>query len=314
MRSSALIKGGVVACVTVLCLALFQVQSAGAERYVNKASTYLGIDEVKLKKGYRLRIDRYTHAKPYTLSVTVTNKKLGFTSTYQVPFKKLKAKQAKGSLGKFGSINLRFKATGKPKKLERSKECKGKPGTETPGFMVGTLHFKGDQAIKGVKKTKLKATFSQYPRSVCNYPKSPDPKRKPVKMYSLSLEAPKGGTLYVSKNDREKVATYSYTESEKVGKVEVTRSINLGAGKSTFTNVGTTSATVKPPKPFSGSATFAKVTETKTEWVEWLEDYDTYETTTTQITGNLTLNLPTGKKIVFAGTGANGYLSEGTFS
>lgn len=183
-------------------------------------------------------------------AVLSARKKSGAAS-YDAPGAVSKRK-IRASLGKRGRVSVRFDPRGKP---DVRRGCGGIKTKIQRGTYEGKIRFKGEHGYTKVRTRKAKGAVSvtritfRSRRGSCG-PSSPDVGlRAATGNFKLAFSAAKyaGGKV-----------TFSGLIQERKGRVEIFRSAFARGPAGSFTyDDALTEASVDPPAPFSGSATYA---------------------------------------------------------
>jgi hypothetical protein len=172
-------------------------------------------------------------------------------------------------LGKLGRMNVRFKSDGSVDRIRPPKSCKGRKQVVRSGVFVGLIKFRGESGYTRLNAHRVHGTMAS-PRSW----KCPDPPgRQPGNAASLPAAlgafTPHGHVFVVAFGDSELLPFRFFIAgtSERVGALSISRSVLVEGGPASFEASGNlSSATVSPPKPFAGTASFKRNTDESTEW------------------------------------------------
>jgi hypothetical protein len=186
-------------------------------------------------------------------------------------------------LGKRGSAHLRFVAVGKPRPVPVPRWCTGRPGAWQSGYLVGGLHFRAERGFTEVSLRKVPASREVWSGGRCRYLSSiAYGKRLRQRRARLNVRPAKsdrhapveyfGATVY-HRHARPagRRAVFRVERREGSGRISITREAKVEAPESTFRFPGgpklPEEVEVKPPAPFSGSASFVRTPESTFEWV-----------------------------------------------
>jgi hypothetical protein len=190
----------------------------------------------------------------------------------------------KASFGGLGRVALRFRPRGKAHlRKEPAGNCRGGDSLIQPGAFVGKLDFEGEQDYTRVKARRIKGTVIHTKRQVCK--NSGSEKDEGMSPGSLGLtlvnaaDNEGGSSFNAFKIDSKSGPGRSLTsfgamvlESPRPG-FSIIRSIQVTAEDASAFNAVTShgrvdEATVTPPAPFSGSATYRRAVAKNSEtWV-----------------------------------------------
>jgi hypothetical protein len=191
----------------------------------------------------------------------------------------------KARFGSFGRAALRFHPRGKAHlRKEAERDCRGGDSLIQPGVFVGKLDFEGEQGYTGIHASRIKGTVTHTKRQVCKnnsgeggeggeggFPSS-------LELTFLNAAADENETSFnafkiESKSKRgRRAASFSATIIESPQpRLSVFRSIQATTKDFTTFSVVKAShgrvdeATVTPPAPFSGSATYRRAVAKRSE-------------------------------------------------
>ena len=188
----------------------------------------------------------------------------------------------KARFGGLGRVALRFHPRGNAHlRKEPEGDCRGGDSLIQPGVFVGKLDFEGEQGYTRVHANRIKGTVTHTKRQVCKTSGSEEGEE--------GLFSPLGGTILRATADENAISFNAFrieskskpglsgsafsatiVESPRPG-FSVFRSIQTTATKdptafSVVTSHGhVDEATVTPPAPFSGSATYRRAVAKKSE-------------------------------------------------
>ncbi len=172
-------------------------------------------------------------------------------------------------LGKLGRISARFKPDGSVDHLRPPKSCKGREQVVRSGAFVGSIKFRGESGYTRLNAHRVRGTMAS-PRSW----KCPDPPSRPLGNAAslpaaLGAFTPHSHVVFAAIGGSELLPTGFFLAgtSERHGALRINRSA-LAEGKPATFDVldDLSSATVSPPKPFAGTATFKRNADGSTEW------------------------------------------------
>jgi hypothetical protein len=174
------------------------------------------------------------------------------------------------SFGKLGSIDVEFKP-GKRRRAETPPgRCEGKQRITRWGVFVGTIRFAGEHGFTHLDATRVPGLVRRSPHWKCKRPHGhgrgspvflPDRDESPPIIFEGGS---RGGAFsfnaYAQRPAEERGLTlFSVSLSERRRRVRIFRTVfTLGNERSFSFDQALTTATLAPPKPFSGSATFQR--------------------------------------------------------
>lgn len=176
-------------------------------------------------------------------------------------------------LGKFGRLSVKLQPGSRSETEQRQVGCKGKPGVRREGRFAGVIRFRGEMGFTSVDVESARGTTYRGSRLVCKRRGGKEPRYKQPPTTSLSAVSsryPRAPWFSVFKQEPARKsafpaleeAQYTAHATERRPGFSVVRSASANAEPETFAvaPLGTspTTATVAPPPPFSGTATYEK--------------------------------------------------------
>lgn len=196
----------------------------------------------------------------------------------------------KARFGHLGRVSVRFRPSGKVSRRKPPKRCKGRPSIARSGVFTGTIRFRGEDGYVSIDAHRAKGGSATLPRWRCgNRGRAPAagisarPKRGGFEEAELEAATPNERAVFLASGLHVKggpsLIFFVAGTKERRGSVRIGRFVFLISGKGrTFSfSRSPRSATVRPPKPFHGSAEFG-VVDGRPSW-----------------TGNLSVSLPGAK-------------------
>jgi hypothetical protein len=173
------------------------------------------------------------------------------------------------SLGKLGRINARFKPDGSVDRLRPPKSCKGREQTVRSGAFVGSIKFRGESGYTRLNAHRVYGTMA----SPCSW-KCPDiPNGHPENVASLpaALGAFTSHSHVVfaaiGGSGQFPFQFFIARTLERQGTLRINRSVLAEGEPGSIDVLGDlSSATVSPPRPFTGTASFKRNADGSTEW------------------------------------------------
>ncbi|MGN6201308.1 MAG: hypothetical protein ACTHNY_02755 [Solirubrobacterales bacterium] len=184
-----------------------------------------------------------------------------------------KAKVTEGGLrvsfGRLGSFDVAYTPTTILNSTEPGEGCTGRPRTLTEGIFAGTIRFRGERGFAQIEEPRVEGSMSVLPPWECPEAESLAPFANPSpiaalrprgqgKTASLYVRAPHCSCLFIASVDRRRGKSSFYgaraerREGMRIGRVT---SAEGGLGAFVFDQEAGT-ATVRPPRPLRGRATF----------------------------------------------------------
>lgn len=185
--------------------------------------------------------------------------------------------------GSRGLLKMRFEPQG-PAEVEKvSSNCKGRPSTDQEGRFVGQLRFEGENGFTEVQATRAEGFVLIGHRAICKRDRrrKADRKQPSVDVTSLSATSstPRAARYSVIKEEPRRPrrdpwftedAIHSAYVTERHSGMTIVRQANATSPPETFavTPIGQTpvTATLSPPAPFSGTATYEKQAGGTVSW------------------------------------------------
>jgi len=200
----------------------------------------------------------------------------------------------KARFGRFGRVALRFQPHGKPHRVPRLPgNCKGRGELVQPGVFLGTIRFIGERRYTEVHARRAEGKITEKAKEVCRQSGESGSR---AGILVLDARAKNGGTGFTafkpksSSSPFPNEATFIASTFESHRHLSIFHTIESNAKADTFLNTMShgelIGATIEPPAPFSGSATYLKKPATPSEG--W--------------TGDLAVEFPGVGKVSLAGS------------
>ena len=173
-------------------------------------------------------------------------------------------RRVRAEVGRFGSVDVRFDPEGASRFRPARGGCKG--GTDIqPGVVEGAIRFEGDTGFAPLSATSARASVQRTDITCQQEVGNPGP--QPGGRHVTQLIAfgdfddrgfPHSGFAAVHGRGEAHSRFFAFASSRE-GKVTIDHGLELRADNSTFEfDLRARRATVTPPAPFSGTATFAR--------------------------------------------------------
>ncbi|MDQ2630940.1 MAG: hypothetical protein M3Y75_08205 [Actinomycetota bacterium] len=201
------------------------------------------------------------------------------SATYSVRGR-VTGERIEGRLGSRGRVSVRFEPTEPPEAEETSPGCKGKPSTWQNGRFTGAIRFEGENGFARAHVSAAEGFVIRSPRLVCKRPAGEADRRSFKNPSATSLSAvssryprapwfsvfeEKFGGAFIDED-----AEYNAATTEKRRGMTIYRSVNVRTSPDTFAvaplGSSPVTATVEPPAPFSGTATYEKRADGAISW------------------------------------------------
>lgn len=172
-------------------------------------------------------------------------------------------------LGKLGAIDARFKPNGSIDRLRPPKSCKGREQVVRNGVFVGSIKFRGENGYTQLNVPRVYGTMAS-PRS-WKCPESPGSHPGDTIDLPAMLGAftPHRRVVFAAIGASGLVPFRFFIAgtSEHLGPLTINRSALVEGKSASFeASKDLSSATVSPPKPFTGTASFKRNEDGSTEW------------------------------------------------
>jgi hypothetical protein len=224
---------------------------------------------------FTLRANRGLHAKLEASNgeISLEIRRKGRLVSYRVEGEATEA-GLKAQFGDLGLIDVTFRPTETLSTSEPPKRCEGEPWTRSEGFFVGTIEFTGEREYVRIEASRAKGLMTVYPEWQCDLRKGPIRNRsapqglardsraeeEPATLSAFSRRCRCGFTAVGARyrNGRGRSIFLGVKVESREG-MEIGRLTIAYAGASTFAfDHAAGTATVHPPPPFSGHATFKR--------------------------------------------------------
>jgi hypothetical protein len=190
-------------------------------------------------------------------------------------------------LGDLGHIAVRFQPSGKARR-ERS-QCGGKPIFFDSGNYVGTIDFHGEAGYTDVEATKARGDLKFFLDAICpaSGTSGTGPGLPGAELRVKPVRSRSGPSLSLIENDPMAPVRFEASIAESRGEIAIERNTSATAPRTAFDyDSRLRTATVRPPAPFAGEATFNRTAEAGSRW-----------------NGNLTVDLPGRSDVPLTGRG-----------
>ena len=269
------------------------------------------------------------NGRKLTLGVDGAGRGSGFSATiYKLPMRLARRPdEIKARLGRLGRIDMRFVADSVSEEPATGPACNGPDSVFEKGHWVGLIVFHGEQAYTRVDAHRAKGEISKIPALTCHEPNPNSAEMKKLERELEELEDKEGETeaeeaegfqqlaltalvgeevaLVASRTSGEmkgkkvSMSTFAVVGKRRVGRIEETSlDFLLYEPGSDFMlpdpEQPTSGALLKPPAPFSGTATFRR--HPAGEQATW--------------TGDLKVDLPGFGLVRLAGPGVKASMCE----
>lgn len=177
--------------------------------------------------------------------------------------------------GSRGRVAVEFRPSGEAKRRQPPRRCEGAPRVTRPGVFLGTIAFNGEGGYTSVDATRARGETRTIPRWKCKRGRGPrkagawsaptptplglDPEAE--RFTVLGAESDDGRTSFAASATRPRgrpgETTFNAVRLELRPSLRVLRSAFAHGTDETFTfDEALSTASVQPPPPFAGTATF----------------------------------------------------------
>ncbi|HEV7561939.1 MAG TPA: hypothetical protein VGO24_00425 [Solirubrobacterales bacterium] len=225
--------------------------------------------------GYRISVTRTGHR------VELVASRHNGAAIYIVPATRSLDQGIEATFPGRGRVSVRLQTVGRPKRSAPFPGCSGGGTVEWRGLFVGTIRFEGEHGFTRVAARHARGRISQGHREVCK--KSEETKGRPAPGLSLlAYRKAHGRTIafsafrQTSEDIEGSLPWFFASVAERLRGMQILRVLfSRDAGPSSFAVAGPvarpTSASVVPPPPFRGTATFNGTPEGQAAWEGTLE-------------------------------------------
>lgn len=239
------------------CLSLAPVAIAGSSTLITRGSSSFA---VRASNGYEVSVERFGHSVSL-----VAGRAHGFLSSagYTVP-SRVSPDRIDANFGKFGRVEVEFETHrihhGPPLK----KGCSGRPETIRFGVFTGVIRFRGERGYVSLDAHRAHGRVSSGSKEHCELRKS----RSSGPLHAADARLPAPELTASEGHDRllstwvephSKSVVFEAATSERRGRIEIFRTVEAAGKPPTFAFADDLSmATLRPPRPFDGEATFQR--------------------------------------------------------
>lgn len=176
----------------------------------------------------------------------------------------------RGRIGNLGRIAVRFEPTGRVDRIEPPRGCEGRDAVVTHGVFVGTIRFRGEGGYTRVDAHRAKGRVTTSPSWRCgSVPSIADLEKRPVEFSVLAASAPHQRVFFAATKTEEDLDLASFRGGtiESRGALRIERQALADEREGTFDfEPGLGAASVEPPAPFRGTASFVREPDGLTSW------------------------------------------------
>jgi len=247
------------ALLTSLLLLLFATPAAGStSSYFTAPSASFSL---RASNGYRISVERFRGR--VSLYAVHGGKSFLAGASYTVPTR-VSPLRIDARFGRFGRVSVQLK-TKRMHKGKLEEQCKGKPETTREGVFVGTIRFRGEGGYTSVDAQHAEGRMTSGQKLKCVFPNlrpgsgqvARGSRQDPPSLGAFEGRHRFFGVEFTGGGKR--VALFSAGYSERRGRMEIFRNAFAEAPPASFAFAGDlSSATVQPPPPFTGEASYQR--------------------------------------------------------
>lgn len=257
--------GGIAA--MVLALTLIWAAPAGAEPVDTLPGDY-GAFLLHGTHGYSILVRATPEANPQKEAVDLMVFRKGSAASYEAPAK-VTATKIKATLGGVGRISVRFHPRGKPRIAHIGCAPRAKLRYQ-PGVWVGRIAFRGEEAFTRVEARSAKQIVWPFLLIACPYISEPEELGPEFPGASLGggwrSKSRSVGLRAITNRPGGRLKLSAAIEEQK-GRLHITRAAEgFYPGSGFEFDPALSTATLHPPEPFSGAATYSAAAEPQSRW------------------------------------------------
>ncbi len=254
---------------------------------------------LRASNGYRISVERFRGR--VSLYAVHGGKSFFAGTSYTVP-SKVSPQRIDARFGRFGRVSVKLK-TERMHKGKLEEQCTGKPETTREGDFVGTIRFRGEGGYTSVNAQRAEGRLSSGQKLKCVFPNL-RPGSGPVAHGSRqdppSLDAFQGRHRFFgveASGGRQRSILFTAGYAERRGRMQVFRNVFAEAPPASFSFTSDLSAaTVQPPPPFKGEASYQR------------------ESTSPTWSGSLSVDFPGREDVQLAGPRFTAHLARNSSS
>lgn len=255
-------------------LAALALSGAPAEAFVSEASAPAAGLTLRGSNGYQLSVGVESgFASIYVVEpgskdgFGATTRYLRFGRNSTVSHKRLQL-----DFGHIARIAARFEPSGRVRRIRPPSFCEGGPEVIRFGVFVGKLRFHGEGGYTEVDARRARGTIRSSPRLVCDLRRarpSVDRRGRGALVTTLEASEPASSLAFAAVRTAADPSSSLFiaVSGERREGVQIQReAISIGPGSAFAPDPSLDSATVAPPFPFSGSASFQRLDDYTSRW------------------------------------------------
>ncbi len=305
-RSTGFARLGLLGLLSLICLGAFASPATAKMRPAKAGGGKVPLENIRIAlrgtNGHPIAVGSYTLGNSPKVAVSVRDGHAW--AEYSVPAS-VTSTRVVASFGHFGRIDLRFHPSGQVQR-HRQRNCNGSISVlkRRLGIFTGTIRFRGENSYTEVSATRVKGSVGN-PLVGLGFDGTPscdsEPRQKRIRTVQMSASASDPDRNFDAlappeartRTGKEARVVFIAGTAESIGRVSIYRTVIVGGppGDFLFDDGTFRSATVTPPPPFAGSATFTRNPDGSTSW-----------------TGTLGVSLPGQESVALTGPEFEGEL------
>ena len=179
---------------------------------------------------------------------------------------RVSSRRIEAEFGQLGRLSVRFEAT-ETIRLRPPRICKGRVRVVRRGFFVGTIEFEGENGYTQLSRRRVPGSTSTHPPRYCGQPRGAggDPSDEAFGFPVLAAFSTQPWTYFIAIGGE--YGQFAAVIAEARESMRIWRAVFGVGGPRSFDLAGDLSAaTVRPPKPFNGEASFRRNADGSTSW------------------------------------------------
>lgn len=270
-------RGGLAILVCALAaMALPAAVAAKPGYYVSKPGIFNSID-LRGSHGYGIHVFGLSRNQVWIVVIR------GGASASYLGRGTVSENEIEGRFGNLGRISVRLDPDSRTEVEENGPRCKGRASVTRRGRFIGLIHFRGENGFTEVHAGSASGFAYRRYRTVCKRSAGSwgQARKQPptVSLSAVSSRYPSAPWFSVFKQEPSKrskfasslaEANYTVRSIERRPNLGIYRSVSATSSPETFAvtplGAGPVTATVAPPPPFSGTATYEKIRDGGGTW------------------------------------------------
>jgi len=254
---------------TAACCASLSTTTTAAPPEATGAFSFFGGEapaefRTRAGSGYSIKVEGSGR------QVTLTAARPGGAAIYIAPGRVARGRIA-ASFGRRGRVGVRFRPSRRRKVEAPPRGCKGKPHVTRWGVFVGTIRFAGERGYTRLRLDRARGRTHSTPGWKCkrgsgrgdsdSQPSIPGESSEDALVLEIANHdtGVEAGAFTFRPSDRKGLTAFLAGLEERRGRVQIVRFAFKTAAERTFSfDQSLSTATIAPPPPFAGTATFQR--------------------------------------------------------